>query len=92
MASSKDKAGAALRREGDKLEEDLIRLSKAKSVAEKKEAYWVQVTNRLGRQVVGTCTTLCDQQKLVLEKRQEVEKAQRVLKLVERDLGRAEGQ
>ena len=31
MANSKDKAGAALTREGDKLEEDLIRVSKAKS-------------------------------------------------------------
>jgi phage-related tail protein len=88
MASSKDMAEAALRKEGVSLKEDFTRLSKTKTVAEKSEAFWGQETHRLGRQVVRTRATLDDQLKLVLEKRHEVEKAQRVLKQVERDLGR----
>ena len=87
-SSSKDKAEAALRKEGVKLEEDFTRLSNAKTVAEKKEAFWGQETIRLGRQVVRTSATLEAQLKLVLGKRQEVERAQRVLKQAERDLGR----
>ena len=37
---------------------------------------------------MSTRTSLCDQQKLVTEKMLDVEKAQRILELVERDLGR----
>ena len=87
-SSSKDKAEAALRKEGVKLEEDFTRLSNAKNVAEKKEAFWNQETIRLGRKVVRTRTTLEAQLKLVQGKRQEVERAQRVLKQAEGDLGR----
>jgi hypothetical protein len=64
VSSSKDKAEAALRKEGVRLEEDFTRLSKAKTVAEKKEAFWGQETHRLGRQVVRTRATLDDQLKL----------------------------
>ena len=83
-----DKSEAALRREGAKLEEDFTRLSTAKTAAEKKENFWSQETIRLGRKVVRTRTTVEAQLKLVLGKRQEVERAQRVLKQAERDLGR----
>jgi hypothetical protein len=42
MASSTDRSREAIRKEGDRLEEDLIRLSWAKTVAAGKEAYWAQ--------------------------------------------------
>ena len=83
-----DKAEAALRREGAKLEEDFTRLSTAKIAAEKKENFWNQETIRLGRKVVRTHTTVEAQLELVQGKRKEVERAQRVLKQEELDLGR----
>ena len=90
MASSSNRSSEARRKEGNRLEEDLIRLSRAKTVAEGKEAYWAQETDKLGKQVVRTRTSLMDQQRLVRKKREEVEKAQRVLTLVQGDLGKQE--
>ena len=90
MASSTDRSREASRKEGNRLEEDLIRLSRAKTVAEGKEAYWAQESDRLGKQVVRTRTSLMDQQRLVIKKREEADKAQRVLALVQGDLGRQE--
>ena len=90
MASSTDRSREATRKEGDRLEEDLIRLSRAKTVAAGKEAYWAQESDRLGKQVVRTRTSLMDQQRLVIKKREEADKAQRVLALVQGDLGRQE--
>ena len=86
-SSNKDKSEATLRREGAKLEEDFTRLSTAKTAAEKKENFWNQETIRLGRKVVRTRTTVEAQLKLVQGKRK-VERAQRVLKQEEVDLGR----
>ena len=90
LASSTDRSREARRKEGNRLEEDLIRLSRAKTVAEGKEAYWAQESDRLGKQVVRTRTSLMDQQRLVIKKREEADKAQRVLALVQGDLGRQE--
>ena len=77
MANNAAKAKEAIRKEGDRLEADLIRLSKAHSEG-----------GRLGRQVLRTRSGLVNQQKLVLEKRAEAERAQRVLELCQGDLGR----
>jgi hypothetical protein len=89
-ASSSNRASEARRQEGNRLEEDLIRLSRAQKVAEGKEAFWAQQTDRLGKQVVRTRTSLGDQQRLVRKKKEEVEKAQRVLTLCQGDLGKQE--
>ena len=72
MANNAAKAKEAIRKEGDRLKADLIRLSKAHSVAEGKESFWESERTHSG---------LVSQQKLVLEKRAEAEKAQRVLQL-----------
>jgi hypothetical protein len=56
MASNTERSRKAIRKEGDRLEADLIRLSKAKSVAEGKEAYWVQEQDRLGELVLRAHT------------------------------------
>jgi hypothetical protein len=79
MAHNAAKAKEAIRKEGDRLEADLIRLSKA---------FWEGERGRLGRLVLHTRSGLVSQQKLVLEKRVEAEKAQRVLVLSQGDLER----
>ena len=88
MANNAAKAKEAIRKEGDSLEAHLIRLSKAHSVAEGKEAFCESERGRLGRQVLRTRSGLVSQQKLVLEKRAEAERAQRVLELWQGNLGR----
>ena len=75
MANNAAKAKEAIRKEGDRLEADLIRLSKAHSVAEGKEAFCESERGRLGRQVLRTRSGLVSQQKLVLEKRAEAERS-----------------
>ena len=76
--------------EGDKLEQDLIRLSGVEKVAKGKVAFWEQQTGRLGEQVVRTRTSLGDQLSLVRKRKEEVEKAQRVLTLCQGVLGKQE--
>ena len=88
MANNAAKAKEAIRKEGDSLEAHLIRLSKAHSVAEGQEAFWESERGRLRRQVLRTRSGLVSQQKLVLEKRAEAERAHRVLELCQGDLGR----
>ena len=48
MASSSNRSSEARRKEGNRLEEDLIRLSGAEKVAKGKVAFWDQQTDRLG--------------------------------------------
>ena len=89
-ASSSTRAREARGQEGNRLEEDLIRLSGAEKVAKGKVAFWEQQTGRLGEQVVRTRASLGDQQRLVRKRKEEVEKAQRVLTLCQGDLGKQE--
>ena len=76
--------------EGDKLEKDLIRLSEVEKGAKGKVAFWEQQTGRLGEQVVRTRASLEDQLSLVRKRKEEVEKAQRVLTLCQGVLGKQE--
>ena len=52
MASNSNRSSEASRKEGNRLEEYLIMLSRAKTVADGKEVYWAQETDKLGKQVV----------------------------------------
>ena len=76
--------------EGDKLEKDLIRLSEVEKGAKGKVAFWEQQAGRLGEQVVRTRTILEDQLCLVRRRKEEVEKAKRVLTLCQGVLGKQE--
>jgi phage-related tail protein len=89
-ANSSTRAKEARGQEGNRLEEDLIRLSGAEKVAKGKVAFWEQQTGRLGEQVVRTRASLGDQQRLVRKRKEEVEKAQRVLTLCQGELGKQE--
>ena len=83
-----DKAKEAIKREGERLEADLTRLTKAHSKAEGKEAFWGGECGRLGRQVLRTRGILAGQKKLVEEKRAEAARAQRALELCQGEQAR----
>jgi hypothetical protein len=89
-ANSSTRPKEARGQEGDRLEQDLIRLSGVEKVAKGKVAFWEQQTGRLGEQVVRTRASLGDQQRLVRKRKEEVEKAQRVLTLCQGELGKQE--
>ena len=70
-------------RELEKLESELVRVTRMKREREEKRDYWVGEVQRVGREVVQTRTKKARQAVLVEEQREAVSRAKRALEISE---------